>query len=187
MESTTPPGYLAYTQHLPKAYVSRNSKFVIAGVLLLISMFAIQLLVRGENLVMLLIPFCMFGGFAWIVIARLRSYVLTVHINGVGIGVSFTDGVGGPAQLFGWDEIGSIVVRPIDIKREFGWPGPHLDYRANLFKFKGPRVRGRKFSYVCDGTEAIELRTRDGRIAIITVSDGAAVRAALEAAGHPAS
>lgn len=185
MESATPPVFLSYTQHLPKAYISRSGKFVIAGALLIISLITMQTFMRNGNLLGPLIAICMFAGFVWIVIARLRSYILTVHINGVGIGVRFSDGVGGPAQLFGWDEIGSIVVRPIDIRREFGWPGPHLDYRGNLFK--GSRFRGRKFSYICDGTEAIELRTRDGRIAIITVSDGNAVRAALEAAGHPTS
>lgn len=176
---------LSYTQHLPKAYISRRSKFILASLLLPISIFTIQFVASPGNPLGLLIGLLMFGGFAWIAITRLRSYVLTVHINGAGIGVSFSDGTGGPAQQFRWDEIGSVVVRPIDIKREFGWPGPHLDYRVNLFK--GRRFRGRKFSYVCDGTEAIELRTRDGRIAIITVSDGKAVRDVLEALGHPAS
>lgn len=183
----TTPGsvHLSYTQHLPKAYVSRTSKVLLACMLLPVSISIVRFLALDGDPIGLLLPFLMFGGFAWIAIARLRSHTLTALINDVGIDVRFTDGTGGPAQLFRWDEIGSIVVRPIDIKREFGRPGPHLDYRVSLFK--GPRLRGRKFSYVCDGTEAMELRTRDGRIAIITVSDGDAVREVLKTLGHPAS
>lgn len=160
------------------------ARFVIGGALLMISLVTIQTFTRDGNLLGPLIAMCMFGGGAGFVITRLRRYTLTVLINGVGISANISDTLYGLGQLYRWEEIGSVIVRPINIKREFGKPGAHFAHRATL---KGIRFYGRKFSYIWDGTEAIELRTRDGRIAIITVSDGNAVRAALEAAGHPAS
>lgn len=184
MEPTTSPVYLSYTQHLSKAYVSRNTRFIVMGVLLLTSFATMQALMRGGNILGPLIAFCMFGGLAGAAIGRLHNYILTVIIDDIGISATISDVLSGHGQRYRWEEIGSIVVRPIDIKREFGSPGPHPVYRSPL---KGIRFYGRKISFICDGTEAIELRMRDGRIAIITVSDGNAVHAALEAAGHPAS
>lgn len=175
---------LSYTQHLPKAYISRYSKFAIAASLVPISFFIIRFIAKPMDPIGPLIGLWMFGGAAGVVIARLRGYTLTVVIDDVGVNASIMDVMAGPRQSYQWDEIGSITVRSVNIKREFGSPGFRFsDWRT----LKGVRYYGRKVSFICDGTEAIELRMRDGRIAIITVSDGKAVRDVLEALGHPAS
>lgn len=184
MESTTSPVYLSYTQHLSKAYVSRNTRFIVMGVLLLTSFATMQALMRGGDILGPLIAFCMFGGLAGAAIGRLHNYILTVIIDDIGISATISDVLSGHGQRYRWEEIGSVTVRPVNIKREFGQPGFHFSGKVTFMRI---RDYGRKVSYIWDGTEAIELRMRDGRIAIITVSDGDAVRAALEAAEHPAS
>ena len=79
MMTTSRSVRLSYTQHLPKAYVSRTSKVLLACAFLPISISIVRFLTLDGDPIGLLLPSVMFGGFAWIAIARLRSYTMMAH------------------------------------------------------------------------------------------------------------